>query len=114
MEKKFLFTKIDKLFFGFPQSNGNEIENAVKMAIDAGYRHIDTAWAYGNEAAIGKAVRSKIAQGVIKRSDIFIVTKVSSKFNNQSTLAENEIINIENKLIKKLSSFSVVEHISCE
>lgn len=47
------------------------------MAIDAGYRHIDTAWAYGNEMAIGKAVRAKIAQGVIKRSDIFIVTKVS-------------------------------------
>lgn len=47
------------------------------MAIDAGYRLIDTAWAYGNEAAIGKAVRAKIAQGVIKRSDIFIVTKVS-------------------------------------
>lgn len=49
------------------------------MAIDAGYRHIDTAWAYENEAAIGKAVRAKIAQGVIKRSDIFIVTKVSLK-----------------------------------
>lgn len=64
-----------KLFVS--QSNGNEIENAVKMAIDAGYRLIDTAWAYGNEAAIGKAVRAKIAQGVIKRSDIFIVTKVS-------------------------------------
>lgn len=46
------------------------------MAIDAGYRHIDTAWAYGNEAEIGKAVRAKIAEGTIKRSDIFIVTKV--------------------------------------
>lgn len=75
---KFLFErKLINDFFCVPQSNGNEIENAVKMAIDAGYRHIDTAWAYGNEAAIGKAVRSKIAQGVIKRSDIFIVTKVS-------------------------------------
>lgn len=63
--------------FFLPQSNGNEIENAVKMAIDAGYRHIDTAWAYGNEAAIGKGVRAKIAQDVIKRSDIFVVTKVS-------------------------------------
>lgn len=48
------------------------------MAIDAGYRLIDTAWAYDNEAAIGKGVRAKIAQGIIKRTDIFIVTKVSS------------------------------------
>lgn len=46
------------------------------MAIDAGYRLIDTAWAYENEAAIGKAVRAKIAQGVVKRKDMFIVTKV--------------------------------------
>lgn len=42
-----------------------------------GYRHIDTAWAYENEFSIGKAVRSKIAQGAVKRSDMFIVTKVS-------------------------------------
>lgn len=48
----------------------------MKWAIDAGYRLIDTAWAYENEAEIGKAVRAKINQGVIKRKDIFIVTKV--------------------------------------
>lgn len=46
------------------------------MAIDAGYRHIDTAWAYENEAEIGKAIRTKIGQGVIKREDLFIVNKV--------------------------------------
>lgn len=59
------------------QSNGSEIEKAVKDAIDVGYRHIDTAWAYENEYSIGKAVRSKIAEGVVKRSDMFIVTKVN-------------------------------------
>lgn len=59
------------------QSNGNEIERAVEDAIDVGYRQIDTAWAYENEAAIGKAVRAKISEGVITRSDMFIVTKVS-------------------------------------
>lgn len=58
-------------------SSGSEIEKAVKDAIDVGYRHIDTAWAYENEYSIGKAVRSKIAEGAVKRSDMFIVTKVN-------------------------------------
>lgn len=52
----------------------------VKDAIDTGYRHIDTAFFYGNEAEIGKAVRAKIDDGVIKREDIFITTKVSFFF----------------------------------
>lgn len=48
----------------------------MKDAIDAGYRHIDTAFFYENEAEIGKAVREKIAEGVVKREDMYIVTKV--------------------------------------
>lgn len=75
----FLISKCNSCHIFFPhnkQSNGNEIEKAVKDAIDVGYRHIDTAWAYENESSIGKAVRSKIADGTIKRSDMFIVTKV--------------------------------------
>lgn len=55
-----------------------QIEQAVKDAIDVGYRHIDSAYLYGNEKEIGNAVRAKIAEGVIRREDIFITTKVSS------------------------------------
>lgn len=62
---------------------GGQCEQAVKDAIDSGYRHIDTAFLYGNEKEVGNAVRAKIAEGVIRREDIFITTKVSdilSKF----------------------------------
>lgn len=49
----------------------------MKDAIDAGYRHFDTAYFYENEAEVGEAIREKIAEGVIKREDVYIVTKVS-------------------------------------
>lgn len=67
------------LFFVFKiQSQPGEVETAVKYAIDIGYRHIDTASFYGNEKEVGDAIREKIKDGVIKREDVFVTTKVSS------------------------------------
>jgi diketogulonate reductase-like aldo/keto reductase len=53
-----------------------EASQAVSYAIDAGYRHFDCAWFYGNEYNVGYAIREKIKQGVVKREDIFVTTKV--------------------------------------
>ncbi|KAM7414095.1 hypothetical protein PAMA_019084 [Pampus argenteus] len=52
------------------------VQGAVETAIAAGYRHIDTAYSYGNEVEIGKALRSKMQQGIIRREDMFIVSKL--------------------------------------
>ncbi|KOC62649.1 Alcohol dehydrogenase [NADP(+)] [Habropoda laboriosa] len=52
------------------------VEQAIRDAIDAGYRHFDCAFIYGNEDVIGKALRDKIAEGVVKREDLFITTKL--------------------------------------
>uniref|UniRef100_A0A3B4TJT0 alcohol dehydrogenase (NADP(+)) n=1 Tax=Seriola dumerili TaxID=41447 RepID=A0A3B4TJT0_SERDU len=49
---------------------------AVEAAIAAGYRHIDTAYSYNNEVDIGKALHSKMQQGIIRRQDMFIVSKL--------------------------------------
>lgn len=54
------------------------------MAIDAGYRLFDCAAFYGNEAEIGHAIKEKINQGVVKREDLFVVTKVTDNKTNNS------------------------------
>ncbi|XP_044267755.1 aldo-keto reductase family 1 member B1-like isoform X2 [Tribolium madens] len=52
-----------------------EIETAVNTALDFEYRHIDTAWVYENEGAIGKVLKKRFASG-LKRKDVFITTKL--------------------------------------
>ncbi|XP_004069873.1 aldose reductase-related protein 2 isoform X1 [Oryzias latipes] len=54
----------------------NSVQGAVEAAIAAGYRHIDTAYSYGNEVDVGRALRSKMRQGIIRREDMFIVSKL--------------------------------------
>ena len=52
----------------------------MKIAIDTGYRHIDGAYLYQNEHEVGEAIREKIAEGKVRREDIFYCGKVSLPF----------------------------------
>ncbi len=51
--------------------DGPECVNAVRWALDAGYRHIDTAQAYGNEESVGRALRDS----GVAREEVFLTTK---------------------------------------
>jgi len=65
--------KIPQLGFGtWKLREGSEAENAVKWAIEAGYRLIDTAAIYGNEESVGKA----IAESGVPRKELFVTTKL--------------------------------------
>ena len=55
---------------------GDVCFNSVYTALKNGYRLIDTAYMYGNEEEVGRAVRQAIAEGICKREDITVITKL--------------------------------------
>jgi diketogulonate reductase-like aldo/keto reductase len=68
--------------------NDDYTVDIVKTAIDCGYRHIDTAYAYQNEEAVGKAIRGC----GLKRSELFITSKLDNPDHGyENTLKEFEI-----------------------
>ena len=68
--------QIPKVGFGTWQiPDGAQAYDSVRTALDTGYRHIDTAAAYGNEASVGRAVRDS----GVAREDVFITTKLPAE-----------------------------------
>jgi diketogulonate reductase-like aldo/keto reductase len=67
--------------------DGPECENAVRWALQAGYRHIDTAQAYGNEASVGRALRDS----GVPRDDVFITTKFYPARTDPAAEAEKSL-----------------------
>ncbi|MDR1817865.1 MAG: aldo/keto reductase [Puniceicoccales bacterium] len=63
---------IPQLGFGMWQTRPEEVTLSVTTALDAGYRHIDTAWGYHNESELGEVVR----ESGFARRELFITTKL--------------------------------------
>ncbi|KAL6940752.1 hypothetical protein ACO0QE_004668 [Hanseniaspora vineae] len=97
MGEKLLATKVD-----YKLNNGNTmpafglgtayppkpedmhlVKESVIAAVKAGYRMIDTAYLYGTQKAIGEALQELYKEGVVKREDLFITTKVWPNFWNK-------------------------------
>ncbi|DBA75126.1 TPA: hypothetical protein ACH3X1_010448 [Trebouxia sp. C0004] len=64
------------LGWGTSQATGDECIKATKAAIEAGFRHIDTAEMYKNEQEIGKALQELFKSGTVKREDLFVTSKL--------------------------------------
>lgn len=67
--------------------DGPECENAVRWALELGYRHIDTAQAYGNEPSVGRAVRDS----GIPREELFLTTKFYPGHSDPAAEAERSL-----------------------
>lgn len=70
--------KIPALAYGTWLIKNENAKNCVLMALEAGYRHIDTAQAYGNEVGVGEGIK---ASG-LKREDIYVTTKVMAEYKS--------------------------------
>ena len=68
--------RMPSLALGTWRSEPSALKAAVKAAVVAGYRHIDTAAMYGNESIVGDAIAELINEGVVSRGDLFIVSKL--------------------------------------
>ena len=77
--------EIPMLALGTWLIDDNKAADAVKAAIGLGYRHVDTAQAYGNERGVGKGVR----ESGVARSEIFITSKVAAECKSYASAAKS-------------------------
>lgn len=84
-------TKIPRLGFGVYQSSPSQCLQSCLNALKSGYRHIDTAQFYANEAEVGRAVRDS----GIKRSDVFLTTKILSAGGSVQKSYEKCVASVE-------------------
>lgn len=68
--------KMPILGFGVYQIPKEDCARCVLDAIKVGYRHFDTAQSYFNEEQVGDAIQTAISEGLVKREELFITTKV--------------------------------------
>lgn len=76
--------------------SNDEAEESVYVAIKEGYRLIDTAEYYRDEVGVGKGVKKSIEEGIIKREDVFITTKIMpGAYSNPDMAIEDSLKNLD-------------------
>lgn len=88
---------IPSLAFGTWQVTEEQIKQILPLVLDQGYRHIDTAYSYNNEEAIGQVLFNCFAEGKLQRQDIFISTKLWVTF-----LAKNDVRECMEESLRRL------------
>ena len=75
--------EIPKLALGTWLIDDDKVADAVRSAVEIGYRHVDSAQAYGNERGVGEGVRTC----GVPREQLFVTSKVAAEHKTYSTAA---------------------------
>ncbi len=84
-------TSIPQLGFGVYQVDPGQTQDVVSRALEAGYRHIDTAQMYGNEEGVGAA----IAASGIPRDELYVTTKLNNSFHRPDDVRSSFAASLE-------------------
>ncbi|XP_046546285.1 aldo-keto reductase family 1 member A1-like [Haliotis rubra] len=76
------------------------LKQALDYALFLGYRHIDTALTYENEVEIGEVIHERIKAGRLKRSEVFVTTKVPSIYLSRDAAIKSTELSLENLKLK--------------
>uniref|UniRef100_A0A914WK48 NADP-dependent oxidoreductase domain-containing protein n=1 Tax=Plectus sambesii TaxID=2011161 RepID=A0A914WK48_9BILA len=80
--------KMPVIGLGTWQSKPGEVGQALKIALKNGYRHFDCAHVYMNQDEIGQVLEEAIAQGLVKREELFITSKIWNTFHSYEKTKE--------------------------
>ncbi|KAG8161288.1 hypothetical protein KVR01_009552 [Diaporthe batatas] len=78
--------KMPAVGYGTWQAAPGVVAEGVYHALKSGYRLLDCAYCYGNEAEVGQGLARAISEGIVARSDVFVVTKVWATYNTRVQL----------------------------
>lgn len=87
-------------YFCYLKTKPEEVEKAVEVALEEGYRLFDTAYSYNNEEAIGHALKRWVDAGKCQREELFITTKVKQSNGYKNIRHSSNIIKLYKNIIK--------------
>jgi len=99
--------EIPQLALGTYKISHEEMNDVIETVIKVGYRHLDCAWIYGNEKEIGESLSNQFKKGEIKRSDIFLTSKLWCSFFKSERVRQQCLITINDLQCQYLDLFLI-------